>query len=62
MDNIERISRLYALIDGQLSEIADNPVYEQYRSRSILNYVQAIKGLKEIERKEIQTSFEERKG
>lgn len=54
MTNIERISRLYDLIDEQLSEINDNPVYEQYRSRSIANYVQAIKTLMEADRNERQ--------
>ncbi len=50
MDNTERISRLYDLMDEQLSEINDNPVYEQYRSRSIANYTQAIKNLMEVEK------------
>ncbi len=54
MDNTGRISRLYDLMDEQLSEINDNPVYEQYRSRSISNYAQAIKTLMEVERNERQ--------
>ena len=54
MDNTERISRLYELMDEQLSEINDNPVYEQYRSRSISNYAQAIKTLMEVVRNERQ--------
>ena len=49
MDNTGRISRLYDLMDEQLSEINDNPVYEQYRSRSITNYAQAIKTLMEVD-------------
>ena len=35
MDNTGRISRLYDLMDEQLSEINDNPVYEQYRKKCI---------------------------
>ena len=54
MDNTERISRLYELIDEQLSEINDNPVYEQYRSQSISNYAQAIKTLMEVDKNERQ--------
>lgn len=50
MTNADRIVRLYDLIDEQLAEINDNPVYEQYRSRSVLNYAQAIKMLEEIEK------------
>lgn len=50
MTNADRIARLYDLIDEQLAEINDNPVYEQYRSRSVLNYAQAIKMLEEIEK------------
>ena len=48
MDNTERISRLYELIDEQLSEINDNPVYEQYRSRSISNYAQVDKNERQV--------------
>ena len=54
MDNTERISRLYDLMDEQLSEINDNPVYEQYRSRSITNYAQAIKTLMEVDKNKQQ--------
>ncbi|EEG47226.1 hypothetical protein RUMHYD_03898, partial [Blautia hydrogenotrophica DSM 10507] len=32
----------------------DNPVYEQYRSRSISNYAQAIKTLMEVDKNERQ--------
>ena len=54
MDNMGRISRLYDLIDEQLSEINDNPVYEQYRSRSITNYAQAIKTLMDVDKNKQQ--------
>lgn len=59
MDNTERISRLYDLIDEQLSEINDNPVYEQYRSRSITNYAQAIKTLMEVDKNKQQKGEKE---
>lgn len=59
MDNMGRISRLYDLIDEQLSEINDNPVYEQYRSRSITNYAQAIKTLMEVDKNKQQKGEKE---
>ncbi len=43
--NKDRILMIYALIDDLLAEQNDNPIYEQYRSRSIANYTQAIKNL-----------------
>ncbi len=43
--NKDRILMIYALIDDLLAEQDDNPIYEQYRSRSIANYTQAIKNL-----------------
>ena len=54
MDNTERISRLYDLMDEQLSEINDNPVYEQYRSRSISNYAHPIKTCRAVHKNERQ--------
>lgn len=48
--NKERIIMIYALIDDLLAEQDDNPIYEQYRSRSIANYTQAIKNLMEADK------------
>lgn len=48
--NKERIMMIYALIDDLLAEQNDNPIYEQYRSRSIANYTQAIKNLMEADK------------
>lgn len=48
--NKERIMMIYALIDDLLAEQDDNPIYEQYRSRSIANYTQAIKNLMEADK------------
>ena len=48
--NKDRILMIYALIDDLLAEQDDNPIYEQYRSRSIANYTQAIKNLMEADR------------
>lgn len=50
--NKERILMIYALIDDLLIEQDDNPIYEQYRSRSIANYTQAIKNLMEVDKYE----------
>lgn len=48
--NKERILMIYALIDDLLAEQDDNPIYEQYKSRAIANYTQAIKNLMEVDR------------
>ena len=48
--NKERIMMIYALIDDLLAEQNDNPIYEQYRSRAIAYYTQAIKNLMEADK------------
>ena len=48
--NKDRILMIYALIGDLLVEQDDNPIYEQYRSRAIANYTQAIKNLMEADK------------
>ena len=44
----ERKERLIELLDASLGSIEDNPIYEQYASRNIVNYLTAIKQVNEI--------------
>lgn len=44
----ERKERLIELLDASLGNIEDNPIYEQYSSRNIVNYLTAIKQVNEI--------------
>ena len=44
----ERKERLIELLDTSLGNIEDNPIYEQYSSRNIVNYLTAIKQVNEI--------------
>lgn len=41
----ERINEILNLIDGQLSIVADNPIEESYKARTLANYIQALNGL-----------------
>lgn len=41
----ERIDEILNLIDGQLSIVADNPIEESYKVRTLASYVQALNGL-----------------
>ena len=47
-----RLERLEELLDDALATIPDSPIYEQYNSRNIVNYLSAIKIVKEIKSKE----------
>lgn len=46
----ERIQELVRLIDVQLSIIPNNMVEEQYKSRTLVNYTQALRGLIEVQK------------
>lgn len=41
----ERIDEILALIDEQLSLVADNYIESSYKSRTLASYVQALNGL-----------------
>lgn len=47
-----RLERLIELLDIALGTVPDSPIYEQYNSRNIVNYLSAIKITKEIISKE----------
>lgn len=47
-----RLERLLDLLDTALGTVPDSPIYEQYNSRNVVNYVTAIKIIKEIMSKE----------
>lgn len=49
-----RLERLLDLLDTALGTVPDSPIYEQYNSRNIVNYMTAIKIMKEIMSKEEQ--------
>lgn len=51
MANHERISAIYERIDTILQREADNPIYDEKDSRSLLNYLQALRILEEIQEK-----------
>lgn len=48
MDWKNRKERIEALLDVALQTDNDNPIYEQYTSRNIMNYLTAIKQINEI--------------
>lgn len=50
MDVDKYISEVTALLDEVLSDVPDNDIYQQYKSRAVLNYVQTLKALLEIKR------------
>lgn len=41
----KRIDEILALIDEQLSLVADNYIEESYKARTLSSYVQALNGL-----------------
>ena len=41
----ERIQEILQLIDAQLAVIPDNSIYENYKARTLANYVQTLNGL-----------------
>lgn len=41
----ERIDEILALIDEQLSLVADNYIESSYKARTLANYIQALNGL-----------------
>jgi hypothetical protein len=41
----ERIQEVLRLIDIQLATVPDNPIEEQYKARTLANYIQALNGL-----------------
>lgn len=41
----ERINEILALIDEQLSLVADSYIEESYKARTLASYVQALNGL-----------------
>lgn len=41
----KRINEILALIDEQLSLVADNYIEESYKARTLVSYVQALNGL-----------------
>lgn len=41
----ERIQEVLRLIDMQLAIVPDNPIEEQYKARTLANYIQALNGL-----------------
>lgn len=41
----ERINEILALIDEQLSLVADNYIESSYKARTLAGYVQALNGL-----------------
>lgn len=41
----ERINEILALIDEQLSLVADNYIESSYKARTLASYVQALNGL-----------------
>ena len=43
MTNKERITAIQNRIDLLLERVPDNPIYDEKDSRSLLNYLQAIK-------------------
>ena len=53
MDVDKYISEITALLDEVLSDVPDNDIYQQYKSRSVLNYVQTLKALPDIKKIQI---------
>jgi hypothetical protein len=51
MTNKERITAIQNRIDLLLERVPDNPIYDEKDSRSLLNYLQALRALEEIQGK-----------
>jgi len=52
MTNEERLQAIYDRMDMILEAVPDNPVYEEHEARSVASYLQCIKLLDEMIRKE----------
>jgi len=51
MTDKERIAAIQNRIDSILQREADNPIYDEKDSRSLLNYLQAVRILEEMQYK-----------
>lgn len=51
MTNKERIAAIQNRIDLLLERVPDNPIYDEKDSRSLLNYLQALRTLEEMQSK-----------
>lgn len=51
MTDKERIAAIHDRIDLLLERVPDNPIYDEKDSRSLLNYLQALRILEERESK-----------
>jgi hypothetical protein len=56
----ERIDEILALIDEQLSLVADNYIEESYKARTLASYVQALNGLLTAQKSYKEESISER--
>ena len=56
----DRINEILNLIDGQLSIVADNPIEESYKARTLASYVQALNGLLTAQKSYKEESISER--
>jgi len=52
MSSEEYIEALQNRVERILENVPDNPIYEEHESRSIYYYLQSIKVIKEMNRKE----------
>lgn len=56
----ERIDEILALIDEQLSLVADNYIESSYKARTLASYVQALNGLLTTQKSCKEESISER--
>lgn len=56
----ERIDEILALIDEQLSLVADNYIESSYKARTLASYVQALNGLLTAQKSYKEESINER--
>ena len=52
MKSYERAQAIEDRLDSLLEQVPDNPIYQDHDSRAILNYLQALRILKEMREKE----------
>lgn len=52
MTNGERLEAIEGRLDAILERVPDNPIYEEHEARSVASYLQCIKLLNEIIKKE----------
>ena len=52
MTKEERIQAVEDRIDMILEQVPDNPIYEDHSSRGLLNYLQALRILKDMRKEE----------